>query len=93
MLLIDSTFPGSNFRPVELIMCPKNGSSEQPILHLSALKHNAGFVVSLHDSSQVVIMLCSTFAIDDNVVGDASDTWEVTKSFVDLSLKEILSTD
>ena len=38
MLLIELTFPGSSFRPVELNMCPKNGSSEQPILHLSALK-------------------------------------------------------
>ena len=48
---------------------------------------------SLHDSSQVVIMLCSTFVIDVNVVDDASDTWEVTKGFVDLSVKDILSTD
>ena len=53
----------------------------------------ASFFGSLHDGSQIMIMLRSALAVDNNVVCNTGDAWEVAKRLVYLSLKDILSTD
>ena len=86
LLEIASAFLASNFRPSLVRRCQKNGSLLQAIMHLSGVEPYTSILRSFHDSSDICVMFQTGFIIDC----DCSYAREVSKCFIDFSLKDIL---
>ena len=74
-------------------MWPKNGISVHLMLHLSPLKRRPVSRARSITAFKVCIMVSEVTSIDDDVISNASYTRQISKSFINFLLKDVLGSD